>query len=68
MIRLATFVENEPRTFSPVSSMSAAVRMVRDGDADGLCIGYEDAEQASSYEVVPGRSLVEWHGYECWFK
>ncbi len=65
MIRFFTFKENDVRDFSPASSLFDAVRTVRDGEADGLCVDFSSDFERTSYEVMPGRALVEWHGDEC---
>lgn len=64
MIRFYTFMENEMREFSPARSMCDAVRKVRNGSADGLCIRL-DGDFTIAYEVMPGRPIVTWWGDEC---
>ena len=65
MIRVFTFTENELREFSRAESIGDAVRKVRDGRADGLCIDSVHEFECVSYEVMPGRGLVVWYGEEC---
>ena len=66
-ITFCTFVENEQteqREFSPASSLYAAVRAVRSGEADGLFVNlYHGDHHDEAYEVKPCRPMVAYFGY-----
>lgn len=64
--RFSTFTEGDIRIFIP-STMSRAIDSVRNGTADGMTVDVIDdsGNYRTSYEIVPGRSLVVWHDEEC---
>lgn len=63
-MRIFIFVDADQRYWREVRSLRFAIKVVRRGYADGLCIAYRDENLACAYEVQPGRSIASYHNDE----